>query len=111
MPDYTPFLLYTDQQIQEFRRRYATFIGQKAQIYADWINALPVMEKTDYLKSVPERNLPAVIGLLCILIIDGQISITFIEEARRIYRNPGSIEEWGSWCNSLSPKRRKKGRR
>ena len=29
MPDYTPYLLYTDEQIQDFRRRYATFIGQK----------------------------------------------------------------------------------
>ena len=110
MPDYTPYLLYTDEQIQYFRRRYVTFISQKGTSVADWINSLPVMERVDYLKSVPERNIPAVIGLLCILIIDGQISITFIEEARRIYRNPGSIEEWKAWCDSLSPKRRKKNR-
>ena len=51
MPDYTPYLLYTDEQIQDFRRRYATFIGQKEQTYADWINVLPVMEKTDYLRT------------------------------------------------------------
>lgn len=110
MPDYTPYLLYTDEQIQYFRRRYASFISQKGASVADWINTLPVMERVDYLKSVPERNVGPVIGLLCILIIDGQISITFIEEARRIYRNPGSIEEWGTWCDYSSPKRRKKGR-
>lgn len=110
MPDYTQYLLYTNQQIQDFRRRYASFISQKGASVADWINTFPVMERIDYLKSVPERNIEPVIGLLCILIIDGQISITFIEEARRIYRNPGSIEEWGTWCDSLSPKRRKKGR-
>ena len=110
MPDYTQYLLYTNQQIQDFRRRYASFISQKGASVASWINRLPVMERVDYLKSVPERNIGPVIGLLCILIIDGQISITFIEEARRIYRNPGSIEEWGTWCDYSSPKRRKKNR-
>lgn len=110
MPDYTQYLLYTNQQIQDFRRRYASFISQKGASVASWINSLPVMERVDYLKSVPERNIGPVIGLLCILIIDGQISITFIEDARRIYRNPGSIEEWGTWCDYSSPKRRKKNR-
>ena len=111
MPDYTPYLLYTDKQIQDFRRRYATFIGQKEQTYADWINGLPVMERIDYLKSVPERNIVPVIGLLCILVNDHKISITFIDGASLFYRNPTSLEEWETWCNSLSPKRRKKGRR
>lgn len=106
MPDYTPFLLYTDQQSQEFRRRYATFIGQKRASVANWINSLPVMERIDYLKSVPERNIPAVIGLLCHLLDSGAISITFVEQARRIYRNPTSTEEWKAWCDSLSSKRK-----
>ena len=111
MPDYTPYLLYTDEQIQDFRRRYATFIGQKEQTYADWINALPVMEKTDYLKSVPERNRPAVIGMLCHLLDLGKINITFHAQARLIHRNPYSVEEWEAWCDSQMPKRRKKERR
>ena len=106
MLDYTQYLLYTESQINDFRRKYASFISQKGASVADWINSFPVMERVDYLKSVPERNVGPVIGLLCILIIDGYISITFVEEARRIYRNPGSIEEWNVWCDSLSPKRR-----
>lgn len=110
MLDYTQYLLYTESQINDFRRKYASFISQKGASVADWINSFPVMERVDYLKSVPERNIGPVIGLLCILIIDGQISITFIEEARRIYRNPGTIEEWKAWCESTSPKRRKKCR-
>ena len=36
--------------------------------------------------------------------------ITFVEDAQKIYRNPGSIEEWETWCESMSPKRRKKPR-
>ena len=99
MPDYTPYLLYTDEQIQDFRRQYATYIGQKEQTYADWINALPVMEKTDYLKSVPERNRPAVIGMLCHLLDLGKINITFTDRACRLYRNPRSMEEWKEWCD------------
>ena len=106
MPDYTPYLLYTDEQIQDFRRRYATFIGQKEQAYADWINALPVMEKTDYLKSVPERNRPAVIGMLCHLQNLGKINISFHTQARLIHRNPYSVEEWEAGCDSQMPKRR-----
>lgn len=108
MPDFKSFLLHTDQQVRDFRQRYASFIGQKGASVADWINRLPVMQKVDYLKSVPERNIGPVIGLLCILILDGQISITFVDDARCIYRNPGSIEEWETWCESMSPKRRKK---
>lgn len=107
MLDYTQYLLYTESQINDFRRKYASFISQKGASVADWINSFPVMERVDYLKSVPERNIPAVIGLLCILIIDGYISITFVEEARRIYRNPRSMEEWKEWCDSQMPKRRK----
>ena len=108
MPDYTPYLLYTDEQIQDFRRRYATFIGQKEQTYADWINALPVMEKIDYLESVPERNRPAVIGMLCHLQDIGKITVTFHPQARLLHRNPYSIEEWETWCDSQMPKRRKR---
>ena len=105
MPDYTPFLLYTDQQIQDFRRRYATFIGQREQTYADWINGLPVMEKTDYLKSVPDRNRPAVIGMLCHLTLIGAINITFTNNASRIYRNPRSMEEYEEWLNKHTARR------
>lgn len=108
MPDYTPFLLYTDQQIQDFRRRYATFIGQKAQIYADWSNGLPVMERIDYLKSVPMRNIPAVIGMLCHLQDLGKIHITFIDRASKLYRNPRSMEEWKEWCDGQRSKRKHK---
>ena len=106
MPDYTQYLLYTNQQIQDFRRRYASFISQKGASVASWINSLPVMERIDYLKSVPERNIGPVIGLLCILIIDGRINVTFVEQARRIYRNPRSMEEWKEWCDSQMPKRK-----
>ena len=106
MPDYTPFLLYTDRQIQEFRTRYATFIGQKGQAYADWINGLPVFEPVDYLQRVPDRNIPAVIGMLCHLHLIGKINITFIDRACRLYRNPRSMEECMEWCDGQMPKRK-----
>ena len=106
MPDYPSFLLYTDRQIQEFRTRYATFISQKEQTYADWINGLPVMERIDYLKSVPERNIPAVIGMLCHLLDLGKINITFTDRACRVYRNPKSLEEWGQWCTKHKTRRK-----
>lgn len=105
MPDYTPCLLYTDEQIQNFRRRYATFIGQKEQTYAGWINALPVFEPIDYLESVPERNRPAVIGMLCHLHLIGKINITFIDRACRLYRNARSAEELEAWFETQMPKR------
>ena len=108
MPDYTPYLLYTDEQIQNFRRRYATFIGQKEQTYAGWINALPVFEPIDYLQSVPERNRPAVIGMLCHLHLIGKINITFIDRACRLYRNARSAEELEAWFETQMPKRRKR---
>lgn len=104
MPDYTPFLLYTDQQIQDFRRRYATFISQKGQAYADWINGLPVFEPVDYLQRVPDRNVAPVIGMLCHLHLIGKINITFIDQARRLYRNSRSVVEMADWWDEQMPK-------
>ena len=107
MPDYTPFLLYTDRQIQEFRTRYATFIGQQGQAYADWINGLPVFEPVDYLQRVPDRNIPAVIGMLCHLMDIGKINITFTDRACRLYRNARSEEEYEEWLDSRQDKRKR----
>ncbi len=106
MPDYTPFLLYTDQQIQDFRRRYATFISQKGQAYADWINGLPVFEPVDYLQRVPDRNVAPVIGMLCHLMDLGKINITFTDRACRLYRNARSEEEYEEWLDKHTLRRK-----
>ena len=111
MPDYTPFLLYTDQRIQGFRRRYATFIGQKEQAYADWINGLPVYEPVDYLQSVPDRNVAPVIGMLCHLHLIGKINITFTDRACRFYRNSRSEEEYEKWLDRVCYKSCHKSKR
>lgn len=106
MPDYTSYLLRGDDRIAAFRQQYATFLRTQSQKYIDWVRSFPVMKRIDYLQSVPERNIPAVIGMLCILLIDGHIHITFHDGARTIHRDPGSIEEWEAWCDSLRPPRR-----
>lgn len=106
MQDYTPFLLYTDQQIQDFRRRYAAFIDQKAQAYADWINGLPVFEPVDYLQSIPDRNVAPVIGMLCHLMDLGKINITFTDRACRLYRNARSEDEYEEWLEKYTTRRK-----
>lgn len=87
MPDYSAYLLYTPRQIFAFRIRYAKYIAEQSDAYSLWINRFPTREWMDYLAGVPEQNIPVVIGVICILYIDGRINIDFNDSATRIRRN------------------------
>ena len=87
MPDYSAYLLYTSRQIFAFRIRYAKYIAEQSDAYSLWINSFPAREWMDYLAGVPEQNIPVVIGVICILYIDGRINIDFNDSATRIRRN------------------------
>lgn len=49
----------------------------------------------------------AVIGLLCILHIDGQINLTVNNEVSEVYRNPLSDEEYQEYINQKCKSRKK----
>lgn len=108
MTDYRQYLLRTESDISEFRERYSEHIDKNRQRFIEWINGLPVCEKVYYLRGFKESHRSFVVGMLCVLIIEGAININFHGLADRIERNPRDVEEWESWCDSRMPKRRKR---
>ena len=102
---YDGFLIRTDVQEAEFRERYRQFILRHYEEYTRWIDSLPLCTRTPYLAGVPDKAVPAVIGLICLLHIDGRVNIQFSEDMTKISRQPASLEEWEAWCDSQMPKR------
>lgn len=88
----TRYLLRSSAQLEDFRRRYAAVIRGSSQAYVDWVCSLPVWEWSPLL--LPTGKEEAVIGLLCCLLIDGHINITFSSSCRSIMRNPLTDEEY-----------------
>ena len=99
----TRFLLYTDREILEFRLRYAKLIRNSSDAYIKWINSLPLMEWTRIM--LPKGQEEAIIGLLCILLIDGQVKILFNNICTSIRREPTTEEEFEEWLDTAGFKR------
>ena len=83
------YLLRTESQISAFRDKYARIIADRGQAVADWFNALPLYQWVPLKIRTGEEEV--VIGLLCILYIDGRINITFSPDMWRIER--GALSE------------------
>lgn len=92
------YLLYTDEQISDYRSRYAAFIAKYRQAYRDWFQSLPVLEWVA-LPIMDERTAEAVIGLLCILYIDGEINLTVDNTVTKIQRGPLDAKEYEEWAS------------
>lgn len=81
------YLLRDHAQIEHFRRKYAAFIRSQGPGFVRWICSWYPAVWTDYLAGVPEKNVPAVVGIICILYIDGLINIDFNSTATLCRRN------------------------
>ena len=108
MTDNRKYLLRTKEQVLDFRARYVRYISDQADAYICWINRMPAREWIDYLAGVPEANIPAVIGILCILYIDRLIDIDFNETATRIRRNRTDAEDQEFWKHLKTSNQTKK---
>lgn len=78
------YLLRTDQQVASYVTRYARFVKAYRTAYRDWIQTLP------YFEWVPLQLKPgqeeAIIGLICVLHLDGDVSISFRSDMQAIRR-------------------------
>lgn len=111
MEDYRQHLLRSEADVKAFREKYAVHIDRNRQSFIDWVEGFPVMEQIRYLDGFSEKHRPFAVGLLCILVIEGAISVTFHDRAQMLHRNPRDIEEWERWCDSLAPRRRERSLR
>ena len=87
----TKYLLRTELEIKAFRNRYAEGIKKFAPQYLVWFNSLPIFQWS--MLRVTKQNAEFIIGLLCILYIDGKINITFSSDCAQIMHNPLTDEE------------------
>lgn len=86
------YLLYTDEQIREYRTKYRDFIAKKGAAYARWVNSLPFWTWTPLV--LPPGQEEAILGLLCLLHIRNHIHLTISETCTAIQRNPLNSEEY-----------------
>lgn len=86
------YLLYTDEQIREYRTKYRDFITKKGTAYARWVNSLPFWTWTPL--ALPPGQEEAILGLLCLLHIHKYINLTVSETCTAIQRNPLTNEEF-----------------
>lgn len=97
MNDYSTYLLRTDGQRREFLRHFGRYMAKEAGSYISWIESFPLMKWTRYLAGVPEKNIPVLIGVLCILYCERKINISFDNTAQMIRREPKDLDEWENY--------------
>ena len=90
------YLLRTQREIALFREQYAGFIEKYGEQYRQWYQRLPMFEWVP-LPYLNDKMARAVIGLLCILYIDGHISLMVNNEVSMVYRGPLSEEEYNDY--------------
>lgn len=93
MEDLRRYVLYSREQEEAFRNRYANVIAARRRVYVNWLRSLPLLEWVDYLVQVSPRDYEAVIGLICVCHQERLVSITFSSDYRRIRRDPDTDEE------------------
>lgn len=92
MTDYSEFLIRTDEQAGDFKARYGDYIESSSTQMEQWVKALPLGRWFEV--GMDPKAAEGVIGLLCILYVDGRINVTFNRQATAIRRDPESLEEF-----------------
>lgn len=100
------YLLYYQREIDLYRKQYAGFIHKYGEQYRVWFQSLPLCVWVP-LPIMDDKMARAVIGLLCILHIDGQINLTVNNEVSEVYRNPLSDEEYQEYIKQHCKSRKK----
>ena len=93
MEDLRRYVLYSKEQEDAFRNKYANVIAARRRVYVNWLRGLPLREWVDYLVQVSPRDYEAVIGLICICHQERLVSITFSRDYHQIRRDPDTLEE------------------
>lgn len=90
------YLLHYRYQIDSYREHYAAFIKKYGEKYRQWFQSLPMCEWVP-LPYMDEKTAKAVIGLLCILYIDGKINLTVNSDVTKVYRDALNDEEYQNY--------------
>ena len=93
------YLLRYDAQARAFRRRFREEALVRAMRSIEvWFQNLPLFEWVPFRPEPGKEEL--IIGLLCLLYIDGRINLTFSSDMRSLQRGALSPEEYHKWVQS-----------
>lgn len=95
MRDCLPYLLRSASEIESFRARNARLIELHRNRYKTWFNSLPLFRWAPLPLDSPELAL--IVGLLCILYIDGEINLTVSRDGGAVMRGVMSDTEMDEW--------------
>lgn len=101
MPDFSPYLLYTDAEIEAFKKKYAAELESNLQIYSGFIEACRLMEWVPFTRSgATPKEIAFIVGILCVLHEERprRCHFSFNQGAYMIRRDPADEEEWEQWC-------------
>ena len=93
-----PYLLRTTQEIESFRTRNARLLEFHRHRYRAWFNSLPLFRWVPLPLDSPEIGL--IVGILCILYVDGEINLTVSRDGGAVMRGVMSDEEYNEYINA-----------
>ncbi len=97
MPIYSLPILATEKDVQDYKAKYSKFYERNKYQYLVWYNRLPFMKWISL--DISEDNKDKIIGLLCLLHLQGMIYIEFDINATKIRRYPRNDQEIEQWIN------------
>lgn len=92
------YLLRYEWQIQEYRKRFASFIERNSDNFLDWFLKLPLYQWVRM--PFTEKTAEAGIGLLCLLYIDGKINLCIDRTVTYCQRFANSDKEYQEYIET-----------
>lgn len=101
--DYSSHLLRTTGEIEAFKAKYRKVLPAAMDNTKVFLGQLPNNAWVRYLKGVPEKNIPLVIGCICLYIqdydfvtecIDFNDTATMLRYKRHEWKNMNNIEDY-----------------
>lgn len=93
------YLLRYQSEIDGYRESCAAFIEKYGEQYRDWFGRLPMFQWVP-LPYMNDKTARLVIGLLCILYLDGVINLNFNSAVTHVYRCPLNQAEFQAFIKS-----------
>lgn len=101
MIDCRKYLLATRKDIEAFRTANSDIVAANRNRFTEWIESLPLGRKVEYLKGVPDNEIPFVVKMICLLYWDEAVNICFYDNAWRLSREPKNMQEWEQWSKEV----------
>lgn len=97
------YLLRNERDRAAFIERFDPVIRKNAAALEAWFGRLPLYEWVQF--KPPAGKEEIVIGILCLLYLEGRINLSFSRDLRFIPREAASVEEYDAWGDEKHAKK------